>query len=149
MSAPLVLRDVHVPPAPPWWPPAPGWWIAFAAVALALAATLAFIVRRRRRLQAWRRLFDEAEASPHPNGRLAAISELLRRAARKVDAQADRLQGEDWLRLLDGGKGRDFSQGAGRVLLDGIYRRDADADAVGKLVPLARTRFLELMAGKK
>ena len=23
----LVLRDVHVPPAPSWWPPAPGWWL--------------------------------------------------------------------------------------------------------------------------
>lgn len=38
-----------------------------------------------------------------------------------------------------------FSQGPGRVLLDGGFRREiAEADAVA-LLPLARKRYLELM----
>ena len=34
----LVLRDIHQPPAPPWWPPAPGWWMLAAFMLLAIAA---------------------------------------------------------------------------------------------------------------
>ena len=30
----LPLRDIHEPPAPPWWPPAPGWWIVLGIVLL-------------------------------------------------------------------------------------------------------------------
>src|SRR5690606_11779593 len=51
----LVLRDIHLSTAPPWWPPAPGWW-GVAAVVLAVLAALAgwrlLRARRRRRLLA-------------------------------------------------------------------------------------------------
>ena len=144
----LVLRDVHVPAAPSWWPPAPGWWLVFALVALALAIGLAFAWRRRHRRRSWELLFDAA-ANLSPGERVAAISGLLRRAARQRDPAADKLEGEAWLRFLDGGKRRDFSVGPGRLLLDGVYRRGADAGDVARLLPLARARFLELMAGKK
>jgi hypothetical protein len=145
----LVLRDVHVPPAPPLWPPAPGWWLLIGLVALVLALAIAWQWRRRRRLRAWQRMFDQANRAPRPALQAAAISELLRRAARRVDAKADRLHGEDWLRFLDGKQGTEFSRGPGRILLDGGYRRDLDPDRLAQATAVARARFLQLMAGKR
>lgn len=151
MAPDLVLRDIHEPVAPAWWPPAPGWWIALACV----LAIMAWFAWRRWRLLALRRraarLFDETLAAHAAASmqRIAAMSELLRRASRRRDPSADRLQGADWLRFLDDGAAHpDFTQGIGRVLLDGGFRRDAedieiDFDALERLV---RTRFLDWMA---
>jgi hypothetical protein len=84
-----------------------------------------------------------------PAARIAAISELLRRAARRVDAKADHLEGEAWLGFLDGQKSHHFTEGAGRLLLEGGYRRDVPAAEFAAASALARARFLELMAGRK
>ena len=59
----LVLRDIHVPPAPPWWPPAPGWWILAAIVVLAAMLASVWAWRRHRRRAALRRLFDDTITS--------------------------------------------------------------------------------------
>jgi membrane protein implicated in regulation of membrane protease activity len=145
----LVLRDVHVPPAPSWWPPAPGWWLLAGTIAL-LFAVLWWIGRRRRhRMLAWQKLFDDACGDAAPAAQVAAISELLRRAARRVDKRADHLHSEDWLRLLDGQKQKAFSEGVGRLLLEGGYRREVPVDEFAAAKALARARFLELMAGRK
>lgn len=145
----LVLRDVHVPAAPSLWPPAPGWWLLAAALLLVLAV-LGFVRwRRARRLRARQHLFDQAAATGSSAQQLAAISELLRRAARQVDPGADKLQGDAWLRFLDGDKGQAFSNGAGRLLLEGGYRRDVPLQDLATVRALARSRFLELMAGKR
>jgi hypothetical protein len=145
----LILRDVHVPPAPSLWPPAPGWWLLAIAVLLLLVTVWAVAQRRKRRRQAWQKLFDEACAHATPAARIAAISGLLRRASRHVDKQADRLQGEDWLRFLDGEKRNDFSAGPGRLLLEGGYRKEVEVSAWGAARDVAHKRFLELMAGRK
>ena len=145
----LVLRDVHVPPAPSLWPPAPGWWLVAGAVALAFAITWWIRRRRQRRILAWQKLFDDACSNAAPTAQVAAISELLRRAARRVDAKADHLQSEEWLRLLDGKKQKAFSEGAGRLLLEGGYRREIPAEEFAAAKVLARARFLELMAGRQ
>ncbi|MEL1266031.1 DUF4381 domain-containing protein [Pseudoxanthomonas putridarboris] len=147
--ATLVLRDVHVPAAPPLWPPAPGWWLVAGVVLLACAVWAAWAWRRKRRLRTWQRWFDAAQAGPGSAQQVAAMSELLRRAARRVEPQADRLQGEAWLRFLDGNKGTAFSQGPGRLLLEGGYRRDVDAGELQAAAEVARARFLELMAGRR
>ena len=34
----LVLRDLHLSPAPPWWPPASGWWWLAAALLAGVAS---------------------------------------------------------------------------------------------------------------
>lgn len=145
----LVLRDVHVPPAPSLWPPAPGWWLLALAVLLLLVAVAVFARCRKRRRRAWQELFDGACAPASPAARIAAVSVLLRRAARRIDKQADRLQGEDWLRFLDGGKKKNFSAGPGRLLLEGGYRREVEASAWEAAREVARARFLELMARRK
>ena len=145
MAPDLVLRDIHTPPAPPWWPPAPGWWLVAGLVLLVLAVLW---WRRRRRAHARRRaeaVFDRALAqATSPTQRIAAMSELLRRAALMRIPGADRLQGEDWLQCLDAGDpARPFSDGIGRALLDGGFRRDAGDLDLDALHALVRTRFLD------
>ncbi|MFC7301337.1 DUF4381 family protein [Cognatiluteimonas weifangensis] len=146
----LVLRDIHQPPAPPWWPPAPGWWIVAALLLLAVATLAGWAWRRQRRRRALQRLFDDAvRAAATPAAQLAAISELLRRAARRRDPQADRLQGEAWLRFLDGdGRQPRFGDKDARLLLDGGFRPAVDAAAVAALLPRARACFLQWMAAR-
>lgn len=142
----LPLRDIHQPPAPPWWPPAPGWWLLAALVLAALALALWWWRSGRSRRAGIARLFDErVRAAPTPAARVAAMSELLRRAARRAEPRADRLQGADWLAFLDGkGEARPFSDGPGRVLLDGGFRRALAEEDASALLPLARARYLEL-----
>ena len=146
----LLLRDIHQPPPPPWWPPAPGWWWLAAALLLCAAAGWHFYHRRRQRRRAIAAVFDQAvDAAQTPSAQVAAMSELLRRAARRRDAQADRLQGDAWLAFLDAGYKRPvFANGVGRVLLDGGYRREVDVDQVVALREVARARFLDWMAAK-
>lgn len=147
----LVLRDIHASAAPSWWPPAPGWWFVFAAIVLACALGIAWGVHRRRRRLRIERLFDDGVAAAGaPVQQVAAISELLRRAARRRDAGADRLQGEDWLRFLDADAKTSLFDGAtGQLLRDGGFRRDVDRDAVAALRIAARTRFIEWMAARR
>ena len=149
----LVLRDIHQPPAPPWWPPAPGWWLLFALVlAVALLAWVWHARRSRRRRQA-EALFDDTVArAATPAQSVAAMSELLRRAARRHDPRADRLQGAAWLALLgdrlppDEAAALDPARGLGRLLLEGGFRADVDDADVAELRTLARTAWLALMA---
>lgn len=143
----LVLRDIHRVPAPPLWPPAPGWWLVFALL-LAVGLVLAWWLRRRRRhRRAIETLFDEAlrEAGDGP-AQVAAMSSLLRRAARRHHADADVLDGEDWLAVLDAGaKPPLFQSAAGRLLVEGLYRPHIDAGELERLRHAARTRFLQWM----
>ena len=152
----IVLRDIHQPPAPSWWPPAPGWWL----VAIALLGVAAWWWWRRqqreRKRLAMASLFDRTlEAATTSADQVAAMSELLRRAARRVNASADRLQGDAWLEFLDRPAtsakrkraihDKPFVQGAGRLLLDGGYRREVEPEQVEALRVLARQRFLQWM----
>lgn len=147
--AQLPLRDVHLPPSPPWWPPAAGWWWVAAAVLLLVGLALWFVLRRRTRQRRWRQLFQRESAGDTTAARIGAMSALLRRAARRIDRHADTLQGEAWLQWLDGRDGQDFSQGPGRLLLDGGFRREVGASDLAALEPLAQRRFLQLMAGRR
>lgn len=151
MNPELQLRDIHLPPEPSWWPPAPGWWVlaillgilAWQLTRLGLRRWRAH--RRRRALQAE---FDAVLAVSGPSAQLAAISELLRRAARNADPTAATLVGKAWLEFLDrstDASAAAFSEGPGRLLLDGPYRADLDAASVGALIAPARRCFLKLV----
>lgn len=102
-----VLRDIHLPGAPSWWPPAPGWWVL---AGLLLIGLLLLAWRHRRHRQRERELarvlaeLDDAVSAyrgDHDAGlALSRMHQLLRRAARRIDPAAARLQGEAWQQLL-------------------------------------------------
>nr|WP_328796989.1 DUF4381 family protein [Luteimonas deserti] len=143
----IVLRDIQQPAAPAWWPPAPGWWWLAAALCILLAAAGLYAWLRARRRQAWRRMFDTAvDAAPDPSARIAAMSALLRRAARRVRPDADRLEGDAWLAFLDAGATEaGFSDGPGAVLREGAFKRDPGPVDIVAAQRLARARFVALM----
>jgi hypothetical protein len=131
------LRDIHLPPDPGWWPPAPGWWLLSIAL-LALVAWLVLRARRAWRIRRWRRLLlaeleravVEHASHADPARFAAAVSRLLRRAARQLDARAAALQGEQWLAFLDARLPRaapaTFGALAGSALVDAPYRPAGD-----------------------
>jgi len=145
----LVLRDVHRPPSPSWWPPAPGWWLLAIALLAIVAVTLYVRRRRSRRHATTLALFDDALAGAQaPAARLAMASEMLRRAARRRRVDADRLDGDAWLAFLDTPRLR-FSDGPGRLLLDGPFRPTLDTREAEAALQLARARFIELMERRR
>lgn len=146
---PLVLRDVQEGLAPAWWPLATGWWLVIAVVVL-VAGVLAWrTARQRRRRAEILSLFDDAvDRAGTPSEQVAAMSELLRRAARRNDASADTLEGEAWLRFLDKGLAQPvFTAGAGALLRDGGFRADVAGHESDALRTLARQRYLDWMQG--
>jgi hypothetical protein len=153
----LPLRDIHLPAEPAWWPPAPGWWLLAVLLLVLLALAARWMHRRWRVRRARHRLLAACAAlgRSHPPDRdpvgwLAGASELLRRATRLHAPEALTLQGEDWLGFLDGDlPGAPFSQGPGRLLLDGPYRRDLDPAAVAALPGLLRARLLLLPGDRR
>ena len=72
--------------------------------------------------------------------------EWLRRAAGRIDPEADAGLGDDWLRFLDRGSKRpSFAAGAGNLMRDGAYRPDVSEVQVDALRQLARERFISWM----
>lgn len=147
MTPPLPLHDVHPGIAPGWWPPAPGWWMLAVILLIIVLGTAWWSLRRRRHHAAFLQLFDAAvDHAETPSQQVAAMSELLRRAARRRDLAADRLQGEAWLKFLDDRlPDQPFSAGEGRLLLDGAFRADVAKTEVAVLRTLARRRYQSWM----
>ena len=142
------LQPLISPPVIGFWPPAPGWWLLAAAVVSLLAAWLTWRGIRKARLRRWRAVFDQACGDAQGNARVAAISALLRRASRRVQPHADRLQGDAWLQFLDAGLAQPvFMHGPGALLRDGAFRPTVDAHAVAALREHARRRYLQWMQG--
>ncbi len=158
------LHDIHLPPPIGWWPPAIGWWLLL--MLTLLCTTSLFWWLRRRRMQRQRptsmtvkqlvtaanlelgRLAEDTGSGLAPRQAITDASRLLRRvavqlAALRVDANANAsnvagLTGDAWLRWLDAQWDRnDFSQGAGRALIDAPYRHTLDIDP-SALLPLIR-----------
>ena len=78
------------------------------------------------------------------------MSALLRRAARRFEPGADRLEGGAWLALLDDGReAPDFAGALGALLLEGPFRPAADPADVAELRSVARARFVEWMERRR
>lgn len=150
MSPELQLRDIHLPPEPSWWPPAPGWWLLALIVVVAGLVLARWLLRRWRAQRRQRALvaeFDALLAIADPAAQLAAISQLLRRAARLRDPAAATLSGDAWLAFLDQASATAVALAPEqrRMLLDGPYRRGIDAGAVQALIEPARRCYLHLV----
>ena len=139
----LPLRDVQMMAEPAWWPPALGWWLVIAALMLAFALCFWWWQKRNKRRKQLLHYFDAVvQQAETPSLKVAAMSELLRRAARAVRPDADRLSGEAWLKFLDEGMASTvFEQGAGRLIDDGAFRPVVDAIDVEALRVVARQRY--------
>jgi hypothetical protein len=146
MTAPAgpALRDIHLPPEPSWWPPAPGWWFLALCVVLLLLWLGRRLLQRRRMQRARAVLQREFARACALEGaeQVAALSELLRRAAQRYAPAAATLHGEDWLAFLDADDAEQpFRSGAGRLLLDGPYRAQVDAAEATALAEVVRLRL--------
>ena len=133
--AQLVLRDIHLPPEPSWWPPAPGWWLLALLVFIGIVAVTRLTlkkIRDRARIGNLRAQFDAAAANTDPRERVASMSDMLRRAARFADPQAALLQGEDWLRFLDGAEANSRRV---RTLTERAWRRSTRSVGKAALAP--------------
>lgn len=147
-AASLPLRDVHLPGAPGWWPLPPGWWLVLGVCTALVLGMALWRAHRRRIRRRWQARFDAAvNAAATPAAQLAAIAELLRRAARLRQPGAELLQGPAWLQFLVSDASV-LAEGDAALLLDGAYQRAPDAAAVARLQPLARARFVQLMTGQ-
>lgn len=143
----IVLRDVHDLAAPSIWPLAPGWWAVITALLLVGAVCLARAWRKRRNLQRANALFDDALVkATSPVQRLQIMSELLRRAARRVESDSDTLSGQAWLSFLDEDMPfESFSTEPGSLIESGIYKPDVSMNAVAEIEDLVRARFVSWM----
>jgi len=140
------LADIHLPDPVSFWPPALGWWL-LAALVLALLTWLAVRAlqrwRQARRLRAALRELDQVyrayseAADPSLDANAAGLkflhgcNDVLKRVAllHYPAPQVAPLSGSAWLTFLDHHGGADaFSQGEGKVLGDGAYRRRFDGD---------------------
>lgn len=146
----LPLKAMHTGVAPAWWPPAPGWWLVTAVVIVLVAGVAYWALRRHRYRVALERWFDaELAGATSTQDQAAVISALLRRAARRIDPQADRLQSIEWLRFLDVGMQPPvFEQRLGVLLTEGVYQREMDAASLDALRMAARRRFLSWMGAR-
>ncbi|MHB2211038.1 DUF4381 family protein [Methylobacterium sp. CM6257] len=114
----------------------------------ALLVGLVRYVRSRARASVRRAALAELARSRSldPDARLVAQARLLRRLGRTLGGDAEAgTTGADWAARLDARLRTDFfTRGAGRVLADGLYRRQApDLDALdaelGRLIGRLRT----------
>ncbi|MDO5505577.1 MAG: DUF4381 family protein [Pseudoxanthomonas suwonensis] len=151
-AASLPLRDIHLHAAPAWWPPAPGWWLLLAALVLVIVIVGTRWLRRRRHRRTLEALFDRSLATADtPVAQVAAMSELLRRAARRVDVGADRLDAAGWRALLaaDSRNVPPLSPEQVAMLVEGGYRPDLPAAQVAALRADVRARFLAWMGAER
>lgn len=135
MSPGPQLRDIQLPPEPGLWPWPPGVWLLL-LLGLAALVWLGLRVRRavarQRLLGRWReamRCVAEDTGAPAIE-RVAAASELLRRAMRQHDPVASTLDGDAWrLRLAALGPLPESDRGLA-LLVEGPWRMQLiEADA--------------------
>jgi len=126
------MHDIVVPESVSWWPLAPGWWVVLLVLA-AVAVWGAVVVYRRWKAQGHRREALRELDCIDPS----QYSSLLKRVC-MVEFERDEvasLSGEVWLKFLDRTVGgNDFTEGAGRDLLELAYRGEGDADLIKDVV---------------
>ena len=133
------LRDIHLPPPIAAGLPAPGWWFLALLLLIGLGACLVWLLNRWRASRYRRAAKAELAAllaawQTHQDHQvhLEALQHLLKRVALSCfpRSQVASLTGEAWVAFLDqSSAGRDFSMGAGEILIDGGYLPTATTEA--------------------
>lgn len=130
MNRPLALKDIHLPDPVGWWPPAVGWWLLLIMIPLfaALIWWLYKRVTRQTALKSAAQLLGEIrEGEATELQQLQQLSAWFRRVAMTVSGRENiaGLTGDAWLAELDRSvEGRPFSEGVGRCLVEGLYRKE-------------------------
>jgi Domain of unknown function (DUF4381) len=136
------LRDIHLPAAVSWWPPAIGWWLLTVSLIASLFLFLLYLKKTKMMRQALRllkRIENEFGQSKDASKCVRELSILLRRMAINKERTCAGLTGPAWLQHLDQGmKEPEFSQGAGKLLLDGPYQPHVEGKEVPQLITLCR-----------
>jgi len=137
-SDPLAeLRDIHLPAPIETWPPAIGWWLLAVIGVIACIALIYTLWRHwranqyRREAMAQLRHLREQHAGASSDY-LYHYTTLLKRVAltHYPRAKVAALTGEAWVAFLDETCGsREFSMGAGQVLIQGQYQAAENIDA--------------------
>jgi hypothetical protein len=128
------LKDIIEPEAISGWPPAIGWWLLAVLIPLLIGFMYwlyKFLTRKTAIKTAKKALAAIKQDTGKDNlKKLGEISILIRRIAISLapGSEAAGLTGNAWLNYLDGSvKGKPFSEGVGRYLVDAPYRREAPA----------------------
>jgi hypothetical protein len=138
------LADIHLPGAISFWPPAPGWWLV-ALLALGLCAAFGLWCFRRwqqrqrlrvalQELSVAQQQWQQSSAAERGVAALHLLhncNSVLKRVAlvHYPAPTVAALHGNTWLQFLDhSGATNFFTTGVGKVLADGAYRRQWDAD---------------------
>lgn len=135
-SAGPTLRDIHLPPTPPWWPPAPGWWLVFGLLCglllLGIWQWRRWLNRRRQRQQLLTELkqFAQAHRLDGDDAVLATrLHQLLRRVARRHVPQATQQRGAAWRQTLSTVTPDSATLESLLVLEQTMYRKDTRFEA--------------------
>ena len=123
------LKDLQLPEAVSVLPLAPGWYGVIFIIILIMLALSYWQIRRlahQRKVASIVELLTLIEQQNSSSGTqlLAEVAILLKRVAREKfpEQQPQNLFGEPWLQFLDSsGKTTQFTQGAGRILLE-VYQ---------------------------
>ena len=113
------MHDIVVSDPVSWWPLAPGWFVLLLALTLALAWAAAKTFRHWRKNAYRREALRSLELIEPPE-----LPELVKRVCLSAwpREQVATLSGDEWLKFLDqSANTNDFSQGAGRLLLELSY----------------------------
>lgn len=141
----LPLKDIHLPDPISWWPLAMGWWILL-ALSLFLGLIAMILVRKMRKPTLKKEAFfmlkqiEEKFISQENTAIcLAELSNLLRRVV--ISGHHENgiagLTGIPWLEFLDKSLDKpEFSQGIGKLLLNGPYQPQSNKEDVSRLIQL-------------
>ena len=138
----LPLKDFHLPAGVDWWPLAVGWWLLIASMIL-IALGLYFWCRKTHLKKPVISLFKSIKEDWHKNKNtqqtVKDLSIFLRQCHLLYHPHQNMagLTGKLWLKQLDQALKTDqFSQGAGKLLLDAPYQAAVDKTDLNPLFGL-------------
>ena len=142
-SAPLPLRDIHLPETIDWWPPAIGWWglVILIPLLIALLFRLYKKLTQRTAIKTAKSMLEKIkrDTASSDEQKLTALSILLRRTAISVfpRSKAASLTGQDWLKFLDSPLNEQrFNTEVGTILSDSRYRKQKPQLEIPALIAL-------------